>query len=558
MSSTPGENPPRLRVTMAIPDRRRVLGWAAGAAAAGFLAACSSNVNGTDAGSGTPAASAPAGDATASGTTGTTGSAVASLDTLIIANAVKIDTLDPAQNAVNESIWIDQALYARLVQADVTGTTIGPDLASSWDVSKDQLTYTFHLRPAKFSDGSTITAADAVFSIDRARNLKGGWGFLLTPVKSVTATNPTTVTIRLSVPHAPLLADLAMYAYAILPQKSVTADKAFFTHPVTSGAFTISSYSPDTEVDLAVNPHYYGTPPKIKTVKIMVVTNDNTRVLQLQSKKVDIIENPPGNLLDQIAKFPGLDVALFPSTRVDFLQMSTKVKPLDDVRVRQAVKYAVDLDELNTLAYQGHGVPASSFMPYKMLYWDASLPVPKQDLAKAKSLLAAAGVPTGFDVDLITVSGDAAGSAEAIVLQSQLAKVGIKVTIQSYELVTAYDKEDSGKTGMGERYWTNDIIDPDEVATYGADGNGGANAFNTFWVDKTASGLVAAARSETDTKKRAAMYAQVQQILADQVPFLPLVYSPYRYALGDWVSGFKVSPLGNYNQSLLTLTVAAH
>jgi peptide/nickel transport system substrate-binding protein len=545
---------PRLRVPMVLMDRRRALGLAASASAAAFLAACSSNVNGSDPGSG----SVQTGAATsASASTGGSASST-SLDTLIIANAVKVDTLDPAQNAVNESIWIDQCLYSRLTQADPTGVRIEPDLASSWDISADQLTYTFHLRDAKFSDGSTITAADAVFSINRSRNLKGGWGFLLTPVKAVTATDPKTVTITLTVPHEPLLADLAMYAYAVLPEKSVTADKNFFTNPVTSGQFTISSYNPDTEIDLTVNPHYYGGAPKIKTVKIMVVTNDNTRVLQLQSKKVDIIENPPGNLLNQIAKDPGLKVALFPSTRVDFLQISTKVKPFNDVRVRQALKYAVDLDELNTLAYQGHGIPANSFMPYKMLYWDASLAAPKQDLVKSKSLLAAAGHAKGFDIDLITVSGDAAGSATAIVLQSQFAKVGITVNIQSFELVTAYTKEDGGTFATGERYWTNDIIDPDEVATFGADGNGGAEAFNSFWENKTASALVASARSETDTTKRAAMYAEIQQIVADQVPFLPLVYSPYRYAYGSWVTGFDVSPLGNYNQSLQTLTVAAH
>src|SRR5689334_21462853 len=118
--------------------------------------------------------------------------ATSAVKTLILAHAVKVDTLDPAQNSVNESIWLDQNLYSRLVAPDPTGTKIVPDLATSWNISKDNLTYTFHPRSAKFSDGSPVTAQDAVWSINRSRNLKGGWGFLLTAVKSVTAPDAKT------------------------------------------------------------------------------------------------------------------------------------------------------------------------------------------------------------------------------------------------------------------------------------------------------------------------------------------------------------------------------
>lgn len=509
-----------------------------------LASACSGNVNGP----------APGSSTSASASAGTT----SAVKTLKIANAVKVDTLDPAQNAVNESIWIDQALYARLVQADPTGTKIVPDLASSWDASADGLTYTFHLRDATFSDGTPITAADAKWSIERSKALQGGWGFLLAPVKAIAATDAKTLTITLTKPHSPLLADLAMYAYAVLPQAKASTDKQFFTHPVTSGPFTIAAYAPDTGIDLAANPKYWGPKPKVSTVSITVVPNDNTRVLQLQSKEVDVIENPPGNLLDQIGKNPALRVDLFPSTRVDFLQLPLKTKPFGDVRVRQAVKAAVDLDEINKLAYQGKAQPANTFMPFKMAFWSAVPAAPQQNLAKAKALLAAAGFPNGFKTDLIAVSGDAAGQATAVVVKSQLARVGIDVTIQSYELVTAYDKERPGTNGMGERYWTNDIVDPDEVATFGADGGGGANTFSTYWNDATATKLVNAARSEIDTTKRTALYAQIQQIVADQVPFLPTTYTPYRYASGQWVKGFAVSPLGNYNDALLGLTVDEH
>ena len=396
-------------------------------------------------------AAAGCGSSGTTSSTGGSGGSTATKSTLIIANAVKVDTLDPAQNSVNESIWLDQNIYSRLLQPNSTGTGLLPDLATSWDISKNGLTYTFHLRTdADFSNGTPVTAQDAVYSIDRARNLSGGWGFLLTAVKKVSAPDTHTVVIKLSQPHAPLLADLAMYAYSVIPESLVKSQgKAFFQHPIGSGPFMVTSYNPDSEVDLARNPHFYGTMPKITKVKVLIVPDDNTRVLMLESKKVDIIENPPGNLVSQIDKTPGLSVQLYPSTRVDFIQLDQHYAPFKNLYVRQALNYAIDRNAIVKLAYQGHAIPGASFMPYKMKFWNAGLKPYPYDPAKAKQLLAKGGYPHGFNTFLITVSGDVAGQAEAVVVKSELAAVGINVNIQSYELLTAYDKEDNGHSRNG-------------------------------------------------------------------------------------------------------------
>jgi peptide/nickel transport system substrate-binding protein len=432
-----------------------------------------------------------AGCGSSGGSAPSAGSAGKTLSTLVIANAVKVDTLDPEANSVNESIWLDQNLYSRLLQPNSTGTSLLPDLASSWTISSSGLVYTFHLRTeAKFSNGSPVTASDVVYSIDRSRAYSGGWGFLLTAVKTITAPDTHTVVITLSEPHAPLLADLAMYAYSIVPESLVKSEGAkFFQHPVGSGPFMVTSYNPDSEVDLAANPYFYGTKPKIKKVRVLIVPNDNTRVLMLESKKADVIENPPGNLIKQIDAAPDLSVQLYPSTRVDFIQLDEHFKPFKNALVREALNYAINRKAIVQLAYQGHATAGASFMPYKMEYFDNSIKPYPYDPAKAKQLLAQAGYPHGFSAFLITVSGDVAGQAEAIVLKSELANVGINLSIQSYELLTAYDKEDNGHSELGERYWTNDIIDPDEVATFGADCQGGAEAFNSYWCDSQASRL---------------------------------------------------------------------
>ena len=165
-----------------------------------------------------------------------------------------------------------------------------------------------------------------------------------------------------------------MYAYSIVPEKLVKAQgAAFFQHPVGSGPFVVTSFNPDTEVDLARNPHFYGIRPKISKVKILIVPNDNTRVLELESKKVDVIENPPGNLVSEINKTPNLSVQLFPSTRVDFIQLDEHYAPLKKLAVRQALNYAINRNAIVQLAYQGHAIPGSSFMPYRMEYWNNSM-----------------------------------------------------------------------------------------------------------------------------------------------------------------------------------------
>jgi peptide/nickel transport system substrate-binding protein len=513
---------------------RRLLAPAVAALAVAALAAgCGSSSSGESGGGGPPS------------------------DTFTLANAVNVDTLDPAANSVNESIWLTQNIYERLVQPNADGTKIIPQLATSWDISQDGLTYTFHLRKAKFQDGSPVTASDAVFSIKRSINYEGGWGFLLESVKDVTAPDPRTVVVTLKQPHAPLLADLAMYAYAVVPQKLVQAQgQAFFQHPIGSNEWKLVSWKKGSQLTFRYNKFWWGPKPKFTTFKVMIVPNDNSRVLLLQNKNADVIENPPGNLVDQLDKQPDLQAQLFPSTRVEFIQLDHHYAPFADPNVRKAINYAIDRKAVIKLAYSDHAVEGSSFMPYKMLYWNSSLKPYPYDLDKAKQYMAKSKFPNGFDTFLIEVANDVAGNATAVVLKSQLAKIGIKVDIRTYELLTAYEKEDNGHSQMGQRYWTNDIIDPDEVTTFGVDPNGGANAFSSYWGNPTATKLVHDARAELDPKKRQQMYEQIQKIVYDESPYIVLDYSPYRYASGKWVNGFHASPLGAYNLSLQTLTVS--
>lgn len=493
-----------------------------------------------------------------------------SSDTLTLANAVKVDNIDPGANpAANETIWLMQNLWSRLVKPSADATEIEPALAKSWDISKDELTYTFHLRTAKFSDGSPITADDVAYSINRARSNPRAWGFLVTAVESITAPDEKTVVLKLSEPHTPILADLAIYAFAVIPEEQVKAAGSggtgeaptgtYFTDApiVTSGPYYVASYEPNSEVVLKANKYFWGDKPRVNTVNVKIIPNDNDRVLALKSGNVDVIENPPVSQREQIDADPNLTVDYFNSTRVDMLLMNNKNKYLSNIKVRHAIRYALDMETMNEFAYKGKAVIGTSPMPYKMQYWNDDLEPWPHDVDKAKQLLAEAGYPDGFSLDLITVAGDTIQEAKAVSMQDSLKDVGINVEISAYELQTAYNNEDKPDYDMGFRYWTNDIIDPDEVASFLISPASASNLTN--WENPEVAKLVVQARKEGDKDKRAQLYNEIQQIHYEKMPFIPLLYPPFSYARGDWVEGFEISPLGTYRDALLTsLTVREH
>ena len=478
--------------------------------------------------------------------------------TLVLANQTDADSLDPAGNPVNEIIWADQNVYERLVEATPDGNSIVPGLAKSWDIAKDGLTYTFHLRDAKFQNGAPVTAADVVYSLNREQKIANGWGFLINSVSGITATDAKTVTFKLKHPWAPLLADLAIYAMGIMPADLLKKQgNAFFNHPIGSGPFQFTSWQKGSTITLSRNPYWWGPKPYLDTVKLVNVPNDNTRVLQLQGKQADIIENPPANLLPQLKANPDLVVNLFPSTRMDFLTMDEHFAPFRDVKVRQAINYGIDRNAIVKIALSGYGTPAGSVMP-PMLYWDPNLKPYPYNPTKAKALLAQSKYPHGFKTDLIEVSGDLSGNATAVLVKAELAQIGIDVTIKDYELLTAYAKEDERNgnpvANMGQRFWTNDIVDPQELISFVAEPSTGDNGLSTWYVNPQMTALAQQAEVELDAAKRRALYYKIQEISYNDAQMVVLDYQPYRYASGNWVHGFRASPLGVYQLDKIWLS----
>ena len=258
---------------------------------------------------------------------------------LVVARVADIFTFDPYNTQDDRSIFTELTLYDRLVKLSPDGKKVEPELATAWTVAPDGLTADFTLRDGvKFSDGSPLTAEDVVFSLSRAIDQKGSWGFLFQPVKSVAKVDDKTVRLTMSEPFAPLLPALSTFAASIYQKANFEkqGDEAG-EHPLGTGAFMLDHWDKGQQVVLKRNPNYWQEgKPYLDEVIFRTVGDDNARALQLASGEVQLITDVPVSLADQVAGQGG-NVATVKGSAVGFITINEKVKPLDDAAARCAL-----------------------------------------------------------------------------------------------------------------------------------------------------------------------------------------------------------------------------
>jgi peptide/nickel transport system substrate-binding protein len=456
-------------------------------------------------------------------------------------------TFDPIKTILNSDIWILNNTNAFLVRANQEANGIIPDLAESWDISDDGLVYTFHLRDAKFSDGSPVTAQDAAFSLTRVRDdPESVQSAVYQIMKSIEAPDDRTVVITLAEPSSPFLATLAMFAAAILPEKVVTElGEDFSDAPVGAGAFHLAEWRRGDVVKLEANEHYWEEGlPKLDGVEWYVVTDDNTRILKVEAGELDGAMFIPFNRVADLEANPDINVHLDPSTREDKLLLNNEHGKLASKNVRQAINMAIDLQSIVDAVTFGHGTVANSYIPAGAMYYNPDNPLYPYDPEKAKAMLEAEGA-TDISLALMIDAGNKVEEQTAILMKDQLAKVGINVEIEKVDPGQTWDLMFGGDYDMSISYWTNDIIDPDQKSTFslGMDSN---MDFLTRYQGEKAAELVAQGRVELDPDKRRDIYYQLQAIAKEDVPWIDLYYSPFRNISRTNVHDFVQSPLGKF------------
>ncbi|QFP75226.1 ABC transporter substrate-binding protein [Deinococcus sp. AJ005] len=475
--------------------------------------------------------------------------------------------LDPVLNDANLDIWILTNLYDTLLQPTADGKGVQPGLASAYSLSKDGKTVSLTLRSGiKFADGSPITAADVKWSLDRARNPdNGAWVGLVGSIASVAASG-NKVTVTLKKPDPSIIPALATFNTGIMPQKLFNAApgkndaekaKAFAEKPIGSGPFVLSEWKRGSYMVLKRNPYYWKMGddkkalPYLDTLRFEIIPDDNTRILKLQAGELQGAEFIPLSRVAELKKDPKINMVLFPSTKVNDIIMNNRPKlkdgsanPLSDVRVRQALNYAVNRDALIQLVTFGTGKPMKSFMSSGTPLFDPAQKGFNYDPEKAKALLKAAGYANGIEVTSMATSGSADDQALLTALQQMWGAVGIKLKIEQLDAATKTARYRANDFQMRTGAWTDDIADPSEITGYYAV-NGDTEAAHTGFTDPAIEKLFIQSQQETDKTKRAAQYRQIQTLYAAASPTIFLFETPYAVALLNNVKGFNQIPLGN-------------
>jgi peptide/nickel transport system substrate-binding protein len=467
---------------------------------------------------------------------------------LTMARNADMLTFDPFATQDDPSIFTELQVYDRLVKLAPSNNGVEPELATAWKVAPDGLSATFTLRSGvKFSDGSPLTADDVVFSLTRAIDQKGSWGFLFSPVKSVTKVDDKTIRLNMSESFAPLLPALSTFAGSIYSKANFEKwGKDAGQHPLGTGAFALESWQKGSQLVLVKNKYYWQPgKPKLDRIVFRIVGDDNSRALQLQSGQVDVIDFVPPNQVQSIAA-GGQKIHRVDGTAVLRYTLNETVKPLDESNVRCAMAYAIDRAAVAKNIYFGLAAVAQSLLPSSTLYHDPNTDPITFDLAKAKALLAKSTVPNGFTVPVNLPAGNQTLLDVAQIWSNGLQQIGITLKIEQLETTTLIQMRNAEKYSIYNAAWTNDTPDPDELLGVALDFES-QNAAHTFYNNPKAKELLLQQRRELDPKKRHALVSELQRIINRDCPQIYVVHVPRIYATSASIKGFAPNSQGKYS-----------
>jgi peptide/nickel transport system substrate-binding protein len=465
--------------------------------------------------------------------------------TLIFARPDEPLTLDPFIPADNGSIWAIEQVCDTLVEADATGEGLEPGLAESWEISEDELVYTFALRQdAKFSNGERVTVEDVVFSYEKAARPDGTYAFLFEPVGSIEAADERHVRFTLEEPYAPLLSAVSIFAASVVHQESYEADpERFGIEPVCSGAFKVEEYSRGSHVTLVPNEHYWRKDdagrqlPYLERVELRYVPESNARVLGLINGDFNVIGTVPFNQAAMVETLPDVTLEVQPIYRLDYVYLNHAKPPIDDRDIRLALNHAANREAILQTVYFGYGEIPNSYMPKINFHCASVQPIPF-DLAKAKELVAASGYD-GTPIELQIDTGNAPFRQIATILQQGWTAAGLNVELAEYDVGTAWGHTETGDYQAYMSYITSDLNDQDELAALQADHTGSSEAFFSRYRNDEVVELLRQARATSDAEKRQELYCQIQDAVYHDGYSVPINFVPALNAHHDRVKGWR-------------------
>jgi len=458
--------------------------------------------------------------------------------TLVAAWAQEPVGFDPHITSAMSSYQILTNVIDNLVTLDAEQNIV-PELAESWTVSEDGLTLTFTLREGvQFSNGKPLSAEHFKTVFDRILDPATGSGnaWRMEAVESVEAPDDRTVVLNLSAPAPGLLGHLAVSkALGVFDPASVE-DGTINTRPIGTGPFMISDFQPGTSILLEKNPNYWRDGlPYLDAVDVRIIGDETVRRTALVTGEIDWAFAVPAQSVEELRGRDDVVVDGVPAGAYYYIGVNTTEGPLADVRVRQAISYAINRDNIVAAAEFGNAQVTQDPIPENSA-WSFGYTPYEQDVERARELLAEAGYPDGFQLAIMPTTEIQATIRAAQVVQADLAAVGIQAQINTLEWAEWLQEQGEGNYETYICSW-NGLVDPDDF--YYAQHHTG-EVFNfTGYTNPSVDELLEDARVLPSYEERYPLYEQVNQMIVDDAPYIYL-YNPLQiHAYKPYVQGFE-------------------
>lgn len=469
--------------------------------------------------------------------------------TVVVAQGAEPISLDPQRTNDQASARITQQLYDTLLFQD-ENMEIKPGLATAWS-QIDELTWEFTLRQGvKFHNGEELTASDVKFTFERLINpkTKSPAAFILDPVTGVEIVDELKLRITTREPFAPLLAQLAHSAASILNEKAVTAaGEDYGQKPVGTGPFLFANWTAGATVELARNGAYWGVAPKIDRLIFRNIPEGATRAIELETGAVDIAYDVEPQDIERLAGNDKLQLVRKPTLATNYMGFNLRKPPFDRLEVRQAINYAVNVEEIIEHILLNVGTRARGPLGPNVFGAHLGLDGYEYNPGRARELLAAAGLPEGFKTTIWTNdSPSRTRIAEAV--QAQLQEVGIEATVHALEWGAFLENMAAGRHEMFLLGWFSVTGDADYglFSLFHSSQFGGAGNF-TFYSNSRVDELLNFGRTSANSGERLVAYQEAQEIIVREAPWLFLYVSEEVVAMTADITGFVFHPAGHHS-----------
>jgi peptide/nickel transport system substrate-binding protein len=460
-----------------------------------------------------------------------TGTGTAAKDSIIIAIDKDVTTLHPSDYASTSENILSEQIYDTLMYLPESGHDFEPRLAETWEVSEDGLSYTFHLRKdVKFHDGSPFTAEDVKFSAELYSN-SSYQGAVVDGLSSVEVVDDHTVVLHTANVFSPFLENIATMRIGSKAYHDSASAEDFANKPIGCGPYEFVSHELGSTITLKAYEGYYRGAPSIKDVTFRILADDATIAVSLKTKEIDFVKISETNYAN-LEGTDGISIMEVPESRFGFISLNHEKEPFNNVKFRQAVAYAIDRQNLLDLAMDGIGTVNSNIIsPLRFGYSDDQ-PQYGYDPEKAKALLAEAGIETPYDLGVMHV-GDQY-STQAQVIQSDLAAIGLNVTIEVVEFNTLLQNMFNGGIGITTMSMVLEGTTQQYAMALTSDYVGMAN--NVRYSNPEIDQLFKDAEVAIDEDERFEIYNRIFTKVQEEAVFIVLYNTTCLYAYNDQLS----------------------